>query len=139
MRYLDRRNANLFEDMFDDMFRAPVMGNTQLMKTDIHEKDGKYILDIEVPGVKKENVKISLYNGNLTISVEHNETNEEKDAKGRVIRQERYNGSCSRTFYVSDAIKDSDIHASFNNGMLTIALPTEAQKEEETKKYIDIA
>lgn len=139
MRYLDRRNANLFDDMFDDMFRAPVMGNTQLLKTDIHEKDGKYILDVEVPGVKKEDVKISLYNGNLTVSVEHNESNEEKDAKGRVIRQERYNGSCSRTFYVSDAIKDSDIHASFENGMLTIALPTEAQKEEETKKYIDIA
>ena len=60
MRYLDRRNANLFDDMFDDMFRAPVMNNNTLMKTDIHEKDGKYILDIEVPGVKKEDVKISL-------------------------------------------------------------------------------
>ncbi len=139
MRYLDRRNASLFDDMFDDMFRAPVVGSTQLLKTDVHEKDGKYILDVEVPGVKKEDVKISLYNGNLTIAIEHNESNEEKDAKGRVIRQERYNGSCSRTFYVSDAIKDSDIHASFNNGMLTIELPTEAKKEEETKKYIDIA
>ena len=60
MRYLDRRNANLFDDMFDDMFIAPVMSNNTLMKTDIHEKDGKYILDIEVPGVKKEDVKISL-------------------------------------------------------------------------------
>ena len=131
MRYLDRRNANLFDDMFDDMFRAPVMSNNTLMKTDIHEKDGKYILDIEVPGVKKEDVKISLYNGNLTVAVEHNESNEEKDAKGRVIRQER-------TFYVSDAIKDSDIHASFENGILKIELPTEAKKEEETKKFIEI-
>jgi HSP20 family protein len=139
MRYLERRNQNLFDDMFDDMFRAPVLGNNQLMRTDIHEKDGKYILDVEVPGVKKEDVKISLYNGNLTISVEHSETNEEKDAKGKILRQERYNGSCSRTFYVSDAIKDTDIHASFNNGILSIELPTEAQKEEETKKYIDIA
>jgi HSP20 family protein len=139
MRYLERRNQNLFDDMFDDMFRAPVLGNSQLMRTDIHEKDGKYILDVEVPGVKKEDVKISLYNGNLTISVEHSETNEEKDAKGKILRQERYNGSCSRTFYVSDAIKDTDIHASFNNGILSIELPTEAQKEEETKKYIDIA
>ena len=139
MRYLERRNQNLFDDMFDDMFRAPVLGNSQLMRTDIHEKDGKYILDVEVPGVKKEDVRISLYNGNLTISVEHSETNEEKDAKGKILRQERYNGSCSRTFYVSDAIKDTDIHASFNNGILSIELPTEAQKEEETKKYIDIA
>ena len=138
MRYLDRRNQNYFDDMFDDMFRAPTMGNNQLMKTDIHEKDGKYILEIEVPGYKKEDVKISLYNGNLTVSAEHTTSNDEKDSKGRVIRQERYNGSCSRTFYVSDAIKDTDIHASFNNGVLRIELPTEAKKEEETKKYIDI-
>lgn len=138
MRYLDRRNQNLFDDMFDDMFRAPTMGNNQLMKTDIHEKDGKYILEVEVPGYKKEDVKISLYNGNLTVSVEHKESNDEKDSKGRVIRQERFNGSCSRTFYVSDAIRDTDIHASFDNGILRIELPTEAKKEEETKKYIDI-
>ncbi len=139
MRYLERRNQNLFDDMFDDMFRAPVLGSNQLMKTDIHEKDGKYILDVEVPGVKKEDVKISLYNGNLTVSVEHSETTEEKDAKGKILRQERYNGSCSRTFYVSDAIKDTDIHASFDNGILSIELPTEAKKEEETKKFIEIA
>lgn len=137
MRYLDRRQ-NLFDDMFDDMFRAPAMGNNQLLKTDIHEKDGKYILEVEVPGYKKEDVKISLYNGNLTVAVEHNESNEEKDSKGRVLRQERFNGSCSRTFYVSDAIRDTDIHATFENGILRIELPTEAKKEEETKKFIDI-
>lgn len=137
MRYLDRRQ-NLFDDMFDDMFRAPTMGNNQLLKTDIHEKDGKYILEVEVPGYKKEDVKISLYNGNLTVAVEHNESNEEKDSKGRVLRQERFNGSCSRTFYVSDAIRDTDIHATFENGILRIELPTEAKKEEETKKFIDI-
>ena len=45
MRYLENRNHDLFSDMFDDMFRAPVMNNNTLMKTDIHEKDGKYILD----------------------------------------------------------------------------------------------
>lgn len=138
MRYLDRRNQNLFDDMFDDMFRSPAVAGNQLLKTDIHEKDGKYILDVEIPGYKKEDVKISLYNGNLTITAEHHESNEEKDNKGRVLRQERYSGSCSRTFYVSDAIKDTDIHASFNNGILQIELPTEAKKEEETKKFIEI-
>lgn len=138
MRYLDRRNHDLFDDMFDNMFTAPVMSGNQLLRTDIHEKDGKYILDVEVPGVKKEDVKISLYNGNLTIAVEHSESNEEKDDKGKVLRQERFSGSCSRTFYVSDAIKDTDIHASFENGILKIELPTEAKKEEDTKKYIDI-
>lgn len=138
MRYLDRPNANLFDDMFDDMFRAPAMAPNQIMKTDVHEKDGKYILDVEVPGYKKEDVKISLYNGNLTITAEKNESNEEKDDAGKVLRRERYTGSCSRTFYVSDAIKDSDVHASFNDGVLKIELPTEAKKEEETKKFIEI-
>ncbi len=137
MKYLDR-NHDLFSDMFDDMFRAPVYGGTALMKTDIREKDGKYILDIEIPGYRKEDVKISLYNGNLTVSAEHTENTDQKDSAGRVLRQERYNGSCSRTFYVSDAIKDTDIHASFNNGVLRIELPTEKQKEQETKKFIDI-
>lgn len=131
-------NRDFFDDMFDDMFRAPVFGGEQLMKTDITEKDGKYLLDVELPGYNKEDVKISLYNGNLTISADHHESNEDKDAKGRVLRQERYSGSCSRSWYVGDAIKDSDIHASFNDGILRIELPTEQKKEEESKKFIDI-
>ena len=138
MRYLDNRNHDLFSDMFDDMFRGPVGNNAQLMKTDIHEKNSKYILDMEIPGYKKEDVKISLYNGALTVSASHSESNDEKDSAGKLLRQERYTGSCSRTFYVSDAIQDTDIKASFNNGVLTIELPTEKKKEEETKKYIDI-
>ena len=138
MRYLTNRNNVLFDDLFDNMFRAPVYGGEALMKTDIHEKDGKYLLDIEIPGYKKEDVKISLYNGTMTVSAEHHETNEEKDEKGRVLRQERYSGSCTRSFYVGDAIKDSDVHASFNNGILRIEIPTAQKKEEEEKKFIDI-
>ncbi len=138
MRYLDKRNYDLFDNVFDSMFGMPAYNNGSLMKTDIHEKDGKYILDIEIPGYKKEDVKISLFNGNLTITAERHESNEEKDEKGRIIRQERYNGSYTRTFYVSDAIKDTDIHASFADGMLKIELPTEKQKEQEAKKYIEI-
>ena len=65
-------------------------------------------------------------------------SNEETDDKGRVLRQERFSGSTSRTFYVGDAIKDTDIHASFDNGILKIELPTEQKKEEETKKFIEI-
>ena len=65
-------------------------------------------------------------------------TEEEKSACGKLLRQERFSGSCSRTFYVSDAIEDTDIRASFKDGILTIELPTEKKKEEETKKFIDI-
>lgn len=138
MRYLDNRNHDLFSDMFDEMFRGPVTNGGQLMKTDIHEKDGKYILEMEIPGYKKEDVKISLYNGELTVSAAHTVTDEEKNASGKLLRQERYTGSCSRTFYVSEGIQDTDIRASFNNGILTIELPTEKKKEEESKKFIDI-
>lgn len=132
------RNHDLFNDMFDDVFRAPVFTGNNIMKTDVREKDGKYILEVEVPGYKKEDVKISLFNGNLTISASHTITDEEKDAKGKILRQERFSGNTSRTFYVGDAIKDTDIQASFSDGILKIELPTEQKKEEETKKYIEI-
>ena len=138
MKYTVSRNNDLFDDIFDNMFRTPTYTNNAVMKTDVHEKDGKYILDVEIPGYKKEDVKISLFNGTLTISAEHNETNEEKDAMGRVLRQERYSGTCTRSFYVGDAIKDTDVKASFDNGILKIEIPTEQKKEEETKKFIDI-
>lgn len=138
MRYNVARNNDLFDDLFDNMFRAPVFGGQSLMKTDVREKDGKYILDIEMPGYRKEDVKISLYNGTMTISAERHSSNEEKDEGGRMIRQERYSGSCSRSFYVGEGIKDSDVHASFNDGILKIELPTEQKKEEEEKKFIDI-
>lgn len=138
MKYTVSRNNDLFDDIFDNMFRTPTYTNNAVMKTDVHEKDGKYILDVEIPGYKKEDVKISLFNGTLTISAEHNETNEEKDAKGRILRQERYSGTCTRSFYVGDAIKDTDVKASFDNGILKIEIPTEQKKEEETKKFIDI-
>ncbi len=138
MKYNVARNNDLFDDLFDNMFRAPVFGGQSLMKTDVREKDGKYILDVEMPGYKKEDVKISLYNGTLTVSAERHSSNEEKDDAGRMIRQERYSGNCSRSFYVGDGIKDTDVHASFNDGILKIELPTEQKKEEEEKKFIDI-
>ena len=138
MRYSVARNHDLFDDMFDSMFRAPVFGGQSLMKTDVREKDGKYILDVEIPGYNKEDVKISLYNGNLTVTAEKHSNNEEKDDNGRILRQERYNGTCSRSFYVGEGIKESDVHASFENGILKIELPTEQKKEEQEKKFIEI-
>ena len=136
MRYLANKNSNVLDDLWDNVFTG--FNTNRLMKTDVHEKDGKYIMDIDLPGYKKDDVKISLYNGNLTISAEKNESNEEKDAKGNLIRQERYSGSCSRSFYVGDSIRDNDIQASFKDGILKITVPTEAHKEETEKKYIDI-
>ena len=136
MRYLPERKS-LFDDMFDSMFNGSSFNSANaLMRTDIREKDGKYLLDIDLPGYAKEDIRISLYNGNLTIHAEHNDTQEEKDAKGNILRQERYRGSVSRSFYVGDAIRETDVHASFNNGTLTVEIPTAEKKEAEEKKFI---
>lgn len=141
MKYIPEKRNRLFDDMFLDVFGTPGLGVTMtnnLMKTDVRTKDGNYLLDIDLPGYKKEDITISLYNGNLTVSASHNESQEEKDAKGNVIRQERYSGSCSRTFYVGEGIKETDVKASYADGILTLEVPSEQKKEEAEKKYIDI-
>ncbi|MCH3961477.1 MAG: Hsp20 family protein [Solobacterium sp.] len=104
------------------------------MKTDIAENDGRYYLDIELPGYGKEDVKISLYNGDLTIEA----AGKSETKPGKLLRQERYRGNCSRTFYVGTALKETDIHASFKDGILTVDFPTEQKKQEEDKKFIEI-
>lgn len=136
MRYnpAERRN-NEIENWFNDFM--PFTGNT-LMRTDVREKDGKYLLDIDLPGFKKDDIRISLFNGSLTVSADHHESDEEKDARGRIVRKERYLGSCSRSWYVGEGIKETDIHASFDNGTLTLELPTEQKKAEEETQYISI-
>ncbi|MCR5230280.1 MAG: Hsp20/alpha crystallin family protein [Solobacterium sp.] len=140
MRFYPERR-NVFDDLIDDVFGTPgysTAGSGNLMKTDIREKDGMYMIDIELPGYKKEDVKLSLYNGSLTVSAEHHETSDEKDAKGNIIRQERYSGSCSRTWYVGTAVRQEDIKASYKDGILTVEVPSEKKKEAEEKKFIDI-
>lgn len=136
MVYEPMRRNGMFSDMFDDMFTAPT--SYGVMSTDIHKKDGDYILDIELPGYKKEDIKIALEKGTLSISAHKSETQEEKDAKGNLIRQERYSGEISRSFYVGDGIKDSDVKASYKNGILTISVPSEEKKQVEEKKFIGI-
>ena len=135
MRYFPTRSA--FEDMIDDWFPT-VNSDSSVLKTDVHRKDGRYIIDIDVPGFAKEDIKISLYRGNLTISAEHNETKEEKDAKGTIVRKERYSGTCSRTFYVGEHVTEADVKAKLADGILTLEIPTEETKKEEQKRYIDI-
>lgn len=136
MIYEPMRRNGMFSDMFDDMFTAPT--SYGVMSTDIHKKDGDYILDIELPGYKKEDIKIALEKGTLSISAHKSETQEEKDAKGNLIRQERYTGETSRSFYVGDGIKDSDVKASYKDGILTISVPSEEKKQVEEKKFIGI-
>ena len=125
-------------DLFDDVFNIPVFRNETLMKTDIYEKDGSYVLKMDLPGYRKEDIQISLHNGNLSVSATRNTTNEEKDDQGNILRQERFAGTASRTFYVGKQITDQDVKASFEDGILTLTVPSEKKKEIEEKKYIEI-
>ena len=121
-------------DLFDNFFEEP----KNVLKTDIHEKDGFYELNMEAPGYKKEDIQIELKNGYLMVHATRNENKEEKDEQGRIIRQERYTGSCSRNFYVGEGISQEDVKASFDNGELKITIPTESPKAIEQTKYIQI-
>ena len=122
------RGFDLFDDFFDHDFD---LVPSRCMKTDITEKDGNYHLDIEVPGIKKENIQLELKNGYLKITANRNTSNEEKDDNGKIIRQERMTGSYSRSFYVGDQIQQEDIKASFDNGELHVTIPTKEHKEIE--------
>ena len=97
MRYTPtRRSYDLFDGMFDDFFNTSFVSTNNAMRTDIHENENGYTLDIELAGYKKEDVNIDLEDGYLTVSAKHETTDEERDAKGSFVRNERYFGSCSR-------------------------------------------
>ena len=125
------------EDLFDDFMGYPTGRQAaanaypqvkDMMKTDIRDVDGNYELEIDLPGFKKEDVKIQLKDGYLTISAEKGLDQDKESKKGRVLRQERYTGSCSRSFYVGD-VKPEEIKAKYESGVLTILVPKEDVKK----------
>ena len=128
---------NLFDDFFDDDFmrsmwnrRNPLYGKhaKNLMKTDVRETDTTYEVDIDLPGFKKDEIDVDLKDGYLTISAAKGLDKDEKDKKGKYIRQERYAGALRRSFYVGD-IESKDVSAKYEDGILKISLPKEAQKQ----------
>ena len=129
-------------DMFDDFFNdsyTPAYSKRDVMRTDIHEKDGQYLLEVELPGYTKEDIKLDLKDGYLTINASHGSTNEDKDDKGNVLRSERRLGSAPRSFYVGENVKSEDIKARFNNGILELSVPSNKQPkvEENTRIMIE--
>lgn len=140
MMMMPRRNFGL--DLFDEMFKDPFFSrgeNKTIMKTDIQEKDGDYLMDIDLPGFAKEDINAELHDGYMTITAQKNESNETKDEEGNYIHRERYTGSCSRTFYVGDGVDEKDIKASFKDGILHLTIPKEEPKKlEDQKKLISI-
>ena len=91
-----------------------------------------------MPGFEKGDIKAELKNGYLTISASSKKNNDEKDKEGKYIRRERYSGSCSRSFYVGEDIRQEDIKAKFEDGILRLSIPKKDAKEVETKKTIAI-
>ena len=111
-----------------------------MMKTDIKETDDSYELEMDLPGFTKDEVKVSLEDGYLTISAAKGLDKDEQDKKsGRYIRKERYAGACERTFYVGDSVTQEDVKGEFKHGILKLTIPKkEAKPEVPEKKYIMI-
>ena len=125
---------NMLDDFFDGGFfgaHNPLYGKNAkyLMKTDIREMDDSYELSVDLPGFKKDEIHIELKNGYLTISAAKGLDKDKTDKDGKYIRQERYAGACSRSFYVGEHVEPEDIRAKFENGILQISLPKAAKKQ----------
>ena len=130
---------NLFDEFFDDGFpmipmrsiRNPLYGKNakNLMKTDVRETDNTYELDIDLPGFKKDEVQLDLKDGYLTISAAKGLDKDQEDKKGKYIRQERYAGAGSRSFFVGEGIEPRDVSAKFEDGILRVSLPKQVKKE----------
>ena len=129
-----------FRDFDDTSRRLYGKNASHVMKTDVHEKEEGYEVDIDLPGFKKDEIQLNLENGYLTVSAAKGLDKDEQDKKGKVIRKERYAGSMQRSFYVGDELNQEDIHAAFKDGVLTIEIPKKEPEPpvEESPKYIDI-
>ncbi len=136
MLYPRKRDFDLF-DGFDDFWDFPKEKN--IMKTDIKEKNDHYLIEIDLPGYEKNDIKITVLDGYLTVSASKDENKEEKE-DGHFVRKERYFGKCSRSFYVGKDIETEDISASFKNGTLKLNVPKKDEKKElPNKKYVEIS
>ncbi len=106
---------------------------SHVMKTDVHENEDGYEVDIDLPGFKKDEIAIALENGYLSVSANKALDKDEKNKKGKVIRQERYSGSMQRSFYVGDGLSEEDIKAKFEDGVLKLEVPKKQAKLPEKR------
>ena len=139
------------ENLFDDSFRFPAMPSfpdvdrvlygkhaAREMKTDVREHEDSYEIDMDLPGFKKDQIKLELEQGYLTVSAAKGLDKDETDKKGTVIRQERYAGAMQRSFYVGESLTEEDIKARFENGVLSLTVPKAETKKLPEKRVIMI-
>ena len=130
----DRSWARPFHDIDRTIYGRH---SDRLMKTDIQEKDTGYEISVDLPGFKKDELKVELNNGYLTISAEKS-LNKDEENNGKLIRQERYSGSMQRSFYVGSSLTEEDIHCAYENGVLKVSLPNKDARKVPEKKTIMI-
>ena len=137
---------NLFDDFFSDPFemmmpqsRNPLYGKhaKNLMKTAVRETENSFEVDMDLPGFKKDEINLDIKDGYLTVSAEKGLDKKEEDKKGRILRQERYAGVCSRSFYVGN-VKPEDVKAKYESGVLSVVLPKVDQKKLASESKIAI-
>ena len=131
--WMDDFDRNFWNDK-----KNPLYGKhaDRLMKTDVRELSDGYEVDVELPGFSKEEIKLSLEKGNLTISAQKGLEKEETDKKGKVIRKERFEGAMQRSFYVGENLTEEDIKAAFNHGVLHLDVPKKEKAKLPEKKTI---
>ncbi len=133
--YLQRRDDNydLF-DVFDDFFKPAFFENSRELRTNIKETDKNYELDLELPGYGKDEIKVSLDNGYLTVSAaKHKKEEDDKKYLRREICE-----STSRSYYVGNGVSQEQIKAKYDNGILSLSVPKEEPERAKANKYIDI-
>jgi len=127
--FLRKNNFDLIEKDFDTLFSFKNVNN--VLRTNVEEKEKEYEFTIEVPGIDKKDINISLENGYLYIQASKNSKEE-----SNYIRKEIKEGKYSRAFYIGENYNEENISASFNNGLLYINIPKKVEKD--TKKFIEI-
>ena len=139
------------ENLFDEWFNFPDFRDVdrterklygkhadRLMKTDVHEHDDHYEVDIDLPGFSKDEINLELKEGYLTVSAAKGVDKDKTDRKGKIIRKERYAGAMQRSFYVGEHLTEEDIKASFKNGVLSLDVAKKDQPKLPEKKTITI-
>lgn len=139
-----RKEFDLIDEFFNDPFfrpphppHHPPHHERKMMRTDVKENEKNFDIIIDLPGYNKEDIKVSVEKGYLTISATRSENNEEKE-DGKYVRRERFFGECSRSFFVGENITTEDVKASFKNGTLTLDVPKKETKETKELKYVEI-
>ena len=135
-------NGNLFDDFMDFSFPdidKELYGKRaqNIMKTDVKELEDRYEVMVDLPGFHKEDIRLELNDGTLTISAVKS-LDKEDESKGNYIRRERVVGNMQRSFYVGKALTEEDIHAKYENGILTLDIPKKDARKVPEKKYISI-